>query len=105
MTPDDEREVIARASEMREHGTTLVIGPQAMLPATDGFTVHRTVLEPSETVVGGKEVLFVQDGAIDVRSPNAAISLAKGDTMTIPDGLDVRYSSTKGATLFIVRRA
>lgn len=105
MSSGDADEVLARASAMKERGETLVIGPDAMLPPTDGFTVRRIVLAPDETINGSAEVIFVQDGAIEVQASDASVALGAGDTMTIPADFAPTYTSAEGATLFIVRRA
>lgn len=105
MTPDDADEVLARADAMALTGETLVIGAGGMLPAAEGFTVARRVLAAGESAPGGVEVVFVQGGDLTVEAGGARVSLGKGDTITVPAGMQPEYSSAGGATLFIVRRS
>ena len=48
------------------------------------------------------EVLFVQDGELEVQWPAGTITMGKGDTLTVPVGLERRYHSGPGATVFAV---
>jgi mannose-6-phosphate isomerase-like protein (cupin superfamily) len=108
MSPADVDEVIFRASHSPELGEQLVIGPGGRLPPTRDFTLSRLVLEAGEekaaSAVAQAEVVFVQSGAIQVRTPEALIDLALGDTMTVPVGLERSYSALgEKAELIVVR--
>jgi mannose-6-phosphate isomerase-like protein (cupin superfamily) len=108
MSPDDIDEVIARAPRPRSRGEELVIGPGGHLPPTEGFTVSRLVLGAGEANAASDtphpEVVFVQDGAAQVRTPDATITLARGDTMTVPARLERSYRAVgEGAELIVVR--
>jgi quercetin dioxygenase-like cupin family protein len=105
MTPADEAEVLARASDMAPIGETLLIGAGGVLPAVGGFTLSRLVLAPGASAAARREVLFVQQGAILLRANGAEITLGVGDTLTMPEGIDACYHSSEGATLFVVRRS
>lgn len=108
MRPEDESEIIARAPRRREAGEVLVIGRDGQLPAADGFTLSRLTLAgeaaSSKSVPLGPEVVFVQDGAVSVQIGEAATTLGKGDTMTVPVGLERSYRATAdGAEIILVR--
>jgi mannose-6-phosphate isomerase-like protein (cupin superfamily) len=108
MTPDDVDEVIARAPDVPKSGEELVIGPGGQLPPAEGFTVSRLILGALEGNTASKsqhpEVVFVQNGAAQVRTAEASITLGKGDTMTVPPGLERSYSALReGAELIVVR--
>ena len=86
----------------------MVIGPGGHLPPTEGFTVSRLVLSAGEANAASNmphpEVVFVQDGAAQVRTPEATVELARGDTMTVPVGLERSYRALgEGAELIVVR--
>jgi mannose-6-phosphate isomerase-like protein (cupin superfamily) len=108
MRPDDEAEIIARRPAQAQPGETLVIGVGGEMPATEGFTVSRLVLEAEGGASASKpsrpEVIFVQSGSVRVDTPEAAISLGAGDTMTVPRGLERRYRATNGGAEIIVVR-
>jgi mannose-6-phosphate isomerase-like protein (cupin superfamily) len=50
------------------------------------------------------EVLFVQSGSAQVCTPDATVTLERGDTMTVPAGLERSYRALReGAELIVVR--
>ncbi len=107
MRPEDAAEVLAPAPESATPGETLVIGNGGELPPAKGFTVSRLRLGAGDRTAAGSpghaEVVFVQRGAAEVVTDVAAVSLATGDTMTLPIGLQRRYASIAGAELIVVR--
>jgi mannose-6-phosphate isomerase-like protein (cupin superfamily) len=108
MKPEDADEVIARAPEAPQPGEQLVIGAGGQLPAAEGFAVSRLVLGalgasgPSNS--SHPEVVFVQSGAAQVCTPDATINLERGDTMTVPAGLERSYCALGDAAELIVVR-
>lgn len=108
MRPDDIGEVISRAPPQPRNGEELVIGPGGRLPPAEGFTVSRLILQNGQANAASAplhaEVLFVQTGEVDIRTPDAELTLGKGDTMTVPAGLERSYGALdEGAELIIVR--
>jgi quercetin dioxygenase-like cupin family protein len=108
MRPEDEQEVIARAPQSGQSGEQLVIGQGGQLPATDGFTVSRLVLGAGSAIdptsAPRPEVAFVQSGSAQVCTADATITLEKGDTMTMPAGLERSYRAlAEGVELIVVR--
>ncbi|WP_217430249.1 cupin domain-containing protein [Sphingomonas bacterium] len=104
MRPQDEDEVLWRAPTTRSAGETLVIGNGGALPPADGFTLSQIVVEAGGAIDGHGEVVFVQEGDVEVAVDGRTVQLGVGDTMTIPAGLSPLYASESGATLIAVRR-
>jgi quercetin dioxygenase-like cupin family protein len=106
MTAADEDEVLVRAPERPIVGETLLIGEGAPLPPADGFTLSRLDLDATGTGTSAPrhpEVIFVHAGEVVVATEDAEVILSPGDSMTIPAGLQRRYSGKAGATAFVVR--
>jgi mannose-6-phosphate isomerase-like protein (cupin superfamily) len=106
--PEEEDEIIARAPEAGMPGESLIIGEGGQLPATEGFTVSRLILGANEagatTASATPEVVFVQRGSAAVRTPEGTVTLGRGDTMTVPRGLERSYCAlVEGAELVVVR--
>lgn len=107
MRDEDADEVRARAPSDAKPGETLVIGDGGTLPAAEDFTLLRLVLGAGDSRDAGEgpapEVVFVQSGSATVATPDARVTLAAGDTITVPKGLERSYASVDGATLIVVR--
>lgn len=107
LTNADASEVIARASDIAVRGECSVIGRGGPLPAVEGFTLSRLQIDAGESRIGAAYdsalVIFVQEGTLSVRTADASIDLAAGDTMTVPRNLTHRYVSDTGATVFLVQ--
>lgn len=108
MRPEDVDEVIARAPQGSGPGETLIIGDGGQLPPAEGFTVSRLILGADEagltTAPTTPEVVFVQDGSATVNTPEGTVALGRGDTMTVPCGLERSYNAlAQGAELVVVR--
>lgn len=108
MRPEDESEIIARASAAPLLGEQRVIGPDGVLPPAEGFTVARHGLAPGEETpdrVGLEpEVVFVQAGGVEVRTSLGSVSLDAGDTVTVPVSAQRSYAAREaGAQLVVVR--
>ena len=87
---------------------TPIIGAAGPLDCGNGFDLHRIDIAAGETMEprapAAPEVVFVHSGRLDVCWPDGAIRLEPGDTMTVPIGLDRRFSSDAGCVAYIVRR-
>jgi len=108
MRPEDEGEIIARASGAPTFGEQRVIGPGGVLSAAEGFTVARLGLPASESttarVSSAPEVVFVQSGSVEVRTSLGTASLGAGDTMTVPVEVQRSYAAIReDAQLVVVR--
>lgn len=84
-------------------GGERIIGPGAQLGWDHGYTLERYRLAGDADFDPRGAVLFVQDGKATLRAGDAAVTLGKGDTMTVPADLDATVSGQ--ATVFAVRRA
>ena len=108
MKPEDAGEIIARAPKAPRPGEELVIGAGGQLPPAKGFTVSRLILGRLESGRASNpkhpEVVFVQNGAARVCTRNGSVTLERGDTMTVPRGLERSYRGLgEGAVLIVVR--
>lgn len=106
MTAQDEDEVLVRAPANPVDGETLLIGPGGALPPADGFSLWRLDLSDAATSTNAPdraEVVFVHQGVLTVSTPDAAVTLSPGDTMTVPRGLVRSYASKVPTSAFIVR--
>jgi mannose-6-phosphate isomerase-like protein (cupin superfamily) len=71
-----------------------------------GFHMRRLRLEAGASTPSHRrsepEVLFVHEGDLAVDWPNGSLTLGAGDTLTIPIGLERRFTSRGGTTVFAV---
>jgi mannose-6-phosphate isomerase-like protein (cupin superfamily) len=71
-----------------------------------GFQLRRLMFQAggatSAHVRCESEVLFVHEGDLEIRWPGGTLTMGAGDTITVPVGLERRYASTSGATVFAV---
>lgn len=93
---------------------TAVLGPASAKEGTSagkldwahGFQLRRLHLKAKASTAahrrGEPEVLFVQNGQLQLTWPDGSLSMSAGDTLTVPIGLERRYSSESGATVFVV---
>jgi quercetin dioxygenase-like cupin family protein len=92
-----------------DHGVDerLLIGPGAQIDRPHGFTLSRVTFagggDVAAHVIGGKEVWFVHDGAIECLADDGAIRLETGDTMSVPEGLARGWRAITDTTAFVVR--
>lgn len=108
MRPEDESDIIARAARSPISGEQLIIGEGGALPPAEGFILSKLALSAGEAgparALALPEVVFVQTGAVEVRTGAATVILSQGDTMTVPIGLEHSYRGLgEGAELIIVR--
>jgi quercetin dioxygenase-like cupin family protein len=105
VSPEEAGSFVVR-SPGHQPGSTRIIGKGAALGWSHGFTLDRLVLAAgqSEQLPAGKSVLFVQEGELDLDWGAAdSLSLATGDTISVPADLCPTVRATGGATLFVVR--
>lgn len=108
MRAEDETELIARAPAPPGGGESLVIGKGGELPPAQGFTVSRLWLPAGESRPSTRsdrpEVVFVQSGIASAMVGETKIDLARGDTMTMPVGLERCYRGVGDTAELIVVR-
>ena len=87
---------------------TAIIGEAGPLDWNHGFDLDRLDIAAGQTLEplppSTSEVVFVHRGTLEVRWPDGIITLATGDTMTVPLGLVRSFSSPAGCVAYIVRR-
>ena len=104
-TAEDAARMVWRA-EARTRDVAPIIGEQAPLNAPHPFRLERLCLgdgmAADRTTPDAPEVLFVQSGTATVSWDGGELSLAAGDTMTLPIGLERRLSTADQATVYRV---
>lgn len=121
---DSAERCVARAPDMdalpsHSIGTdvveTAIIGPASpseglgagRMAWDHGFHLRRLHFAPGGAVPAHHrnepEVLFVQQGLLQVKSGNDSVTMAPGDTLTIPEGQSRCFNSAAGAIVFVVR--
>ena len=104
-TAEDAARMVWRGSAPTR-GVAPIIGEHAPLNAPHPFRLERLCL--GEDMAADRnspiapEVLFIQSGKVTVAWNGGELSLAAGDTMTLPIGLDRRLSSAGEATVYRV---
>ena len=87
---------------------TAIIGEAGPLDWHHGFDLDRLDIAAGETLEplppSTSEVVFVHRGTLEVRWADGMITLAPGDTMTVPHGLARSFSSPARCVAYIVRR-
>ena len=87
-------------------GTTHIIGPGAQIAWPHPFTLDRIDIGAGAALAAATpsaaEVLFVQEGTLVIASENATLALARGDTMSVPIGLERTLSSDTGCVVYRV---
>jgi quercetin dioxygenase-like cupin family protein len=85
---------------------TPVIGPDAPMNWPHGFRVRRIALSAGAALpaapVDRPQVVFVQEGMLDVTLDGEAATLGAGDTITFPIGASLAIASAAGAVIFMV---
>ena len=104
-TAEDAARMAWRA-EAQTSGVVPIIGAHAPLNAPHPFRLERLCLghgmAADQSTPDAAEVLFVHSGEATVGWDGGEVSLAAGDTMTLPIGLERRLSSASEATVFRV---
>ncbi len=87
---------------------TEIIGQDGPINWDHGFQLHRFEMEAGKsfptTRFDHADVLFVHAGDLDVSWAGGMIKLGKGDTLSVPAGLEHSLSSALGGTIFSVSR-
>ena len=95
-----------RSEQPNDSYATAIIDPSGPLDWPHGFSVARLDIaaqgEIYMTPPAAAEVVFVHSGELYMAWGKESITLHSGDTMTVPLGLDRRFSSNAGCSAFIV---
>ena len=106
MTAEQAEAIVWRHESVNGTNVIAVIGADAPLNWDHGFEVDRVDIAAGEMIdwesADSKEVLFVHSGQVDIECNDGVVTLAKGDTISLPAGLPRQVSSSAGAITFLV---
>jgi len=94
-TANDAENLLWRARD--GFGTTPIIGDAGPLNWRHPFSLDRIDLDKADADIATPqcpEVIFVQDGSLNVAWNGGSLTLGPGDTMTVPVGLERRLGGT-----------
>lgn len=96
-----------RSDDLQETAVRPIIDPEGPFDWDHGFTLARIDIKPGESLpaetVNSPEVIFIQSGELKLAWGQGELLLAKGDTITIPVGIERRLFSEMGAKCYRVR--
>ena len=106
MTVEQAEAIVWRSERMNGTNVTAIIGADAPLDWDHGFEVDRVDIAPGEMIdwesANSKEVMFVHRGHVDFQCDDGVVTLAQGDTISLPAGMPRRLKSFAGAITFLV---
>lgn len=114
VTPDEFGALPCGPLSMDGVEETAVLGPANRNESIDagkldwahGFQLRRLTFRAGATTKAHRrpqpEVLFVHEGNLDISWSGGRLTMASGDTLTLPVGLERTYSSVEGAIAFAV---
>ena len=106
MTGQQAEAIVWRSASMNGTNVTAVIGAYAPLNWDHGFEIDRVDIAAGEMIdwesAGSKEVMFIHSGQVDIDCDDGVVTLAQGDTISLPAGLPRRVSASDGAITFLV---
>ena len=99
--------LVVRAPASDAPGETLLIGPGGPLDWSHGFTLSRIRLAAGGELAAHQrrepDVVFVQEGEVELGWGDGVVRLGPGDTATVPSGAQRSLRSSTGAVVFAVR--
>lgn len=107
-TPEEAERLVVSARAETAGAERPLIGPRAPLGGGHGFTLSSLTLNAGErtsrATPAAPEVLFIQDGAVELDWRSGDLRLEPGDTITLPAQLDYALTATCRALIISVRR-
>lgn len=98
--------IVWRAVQVDGAGTHALIGPDAPLHADNGIRMQRIDIAAGDSqslaAPTAPRVLFVHEGSVDFIWDGGTKSLGKGDTITVPVGLQHLLMTREGAAIYHV---
>jgi len=98
--------IVWRAVQVDGAGTHALIGPDAPLHADNGIRMQRIDIAAGDSqslaAPTAPRVLFVHEGSVDFIWDGGSKSLGKGDTITVPVGLQHLLMTREGAAIYRV---
>jgi quercetin dioxygenase-like cupin family protein len=105
-SPNEAEALIWRNRATAETDEIAIIGPAAPLHADNDIRMSRIDVHAGAHfdlgVARAPEVVFVHEGTAELLWADGALTLAAGDTITVPIGLPHRIKSDDGAILYKV---
>ncbi|MEE4200924.1 cupin domain-containing protein [Erythrobacter sp.] len=85
-----------------------LIGSEGMYPWDHGFTLRREALREGEKLDRSAprcpEVVFIQEGRVELNSDQGTLELRKGDTFSVPPTLSHDLKAFENAVIFVTTR-
>ena len=108
VSTDEAEAFVWRGDDCSGTCVTAIIGEAGPLNWDHGFELERVDLAAGGTLEplppSSPEVVFAHSGSVVVCWPDGSVTLAPGDTMTVPVGLARSFSSPTGCAVYIVHR-
>ena len=106
MNAEQAKAIVWRGESVDKANVTSIIGADAPLDWEHGFHLDRVDISSGDTLdwdsASDKEVMFVHSGSVDIKCDDGVVSLAQGDTISLPAGLPRQLRSDTGAMTFLV---
>lgn len=106
MSPAQAELVVSRNEGCEGTFVTPIIGNAGPLDWNHGFQLDRFDIARGEVIdwdgSGRREVLFVHRGSVDVECGDGVLTMAEGDTISLPVGWPRHLVSLHGAVAFVV---
>ncbi|MGB3740125.1 MAG: cupin domain-containing protein [Pontixanthobacter sp.] len=108
-TQADAKKLVWRAGDAGPEPTTRIIGEGEQFSWKHGFSLERLSMQAgarfeSELATDPK-VVFVNKGRANLQWGNCELTLGKGDTISVPIGLEHNIAADDDAELFVVRQS
>ncbi len=108
-TQADAEKLVWRAADAGPESATWIIGGGAQFPWEHGFSLERLSLQAGacseNELATGSKVVFVNEGRADLQWGNCELSLRRGDTISIPIGVEHIIAAEDESELFVVRQS
>ncbi len=108
LSHDQAEKIVWRSEESAGTNVSAIIGEDGPLDWDHGFHLDRIDIAAGDTIdwdsADGKDVLFVHHGQVDVECSDGVLTLAQGDTISLPAGLSRQLFSDHGAIAFLVHQ-
>lgn len=108
-TQEEAEKLVWRTDAGGSEETIQIIGGGAQFPWEHGFSLERLSLQKGarsecEPAIGSK-VIFVNKGRAKLHWGNSELSLGRGDTISVPTGLEHIIAADEDVELFVVRQS
>lgn len=108
VTDEEAKAFVWRAQGREGSSREAVIAANGHFSWPHGFTLERLVLAASERFAAephdGSSVIFIDDGAVELAWREGQLELGRGDTFSVPEGVQATLNAADHAVVFIVRQ-